>query len=50
MTGAPRLWEGKNVIVGEQMDFFIDEKKVVVKGKVNLTVYPDDAKGGAKPR
>jgi lipopolysaccharide export system protein LptA len=50
LTGSPRLWEGKNVIVGEQMDFFIDEKKVVVKGKVNLTVYPDDAKGGGKPR
>jgi lipopolysaccharide export system protein LptA len=50
LTGAPRLWEGKNVIVGEQMDFFIDERKVVVKGKVNLTVYPDDAKGGAPQR
>jgi lipopolysaccharide export system protein LptA len=48
LTGSPRLWEGKNVIVGEVMDFFLDERKVVVKGKVNLTVYPDDAKGGAK--
>lgn len=50
LTGAPRLWEGKNVIVGEVMDFFLDEHKVVVKGKVNLTVYPDDPKGGAPPR
>lgn len=48
LTGAPRLWEGKNVIVGEVMDFFLEERKVVVKGKVNLTVYPDDAKEGPK--
>jgi lipopolysaccharide export system protein LptA len=50
LTGSPRLWEGKNVIVGELMDFFLDERKVVVKGKVNLTVYPDDARGGAPQR
>jgi lipopolysaccharide export system protein LptA len=50
LTGAPRLWEGKNVIVGEVMDFFLEERKVVVKGKVNLTVYPDDAKAGARER
>lgn len=48
LTGAPRLWEGKNVIVGELMDFFLDDRKVVVKGKVNLTVYPDESKPGAK--
>lgn len=48
LTGSPRLWEGKNVIVGEVMDFFLDERKVVVKGKVNLTVFPDEAKGGAR--
>ena len=48
LTGAPRLWEGKNVIVGDVMDFFLDDRKVVVKGKVNLTVYPDESKPGAK--
>lgn len=48
LTGAPRLWEGKNVIVGELMDFFLDDRKVVVKGKVNLTVYPDETKEGTK--
>lgn len=50
LTGAPRLWEGKNVIVGEVMEFFLDEHKVVVKGKVNLTVYPDEMKEEAPPR
>ena len=33
------------------MDFFLDERKVVVKGKVNLTVYPDDgARTGRRRR
>ena len=46
LTGNPRLWEGKNVIVGDEMVFHLADKKVVVKGKVNLTVYPDDDEGG----
>lgn len=49
MTGNPRLWEGKNVVVGDEMVFHLAEKKVIVKGKVNLTVYPDDLKEGKKP-
>jgi len=44
MTGNPRLWEGKNVIVGDEMTFSLDDKKVNVKGKVNLTVFPDELK------
>lgn len=49
MSGNARLWEGKNVIVGEEMVFSLADKKVVVKGKVNLTVYPDDLKEEKKP-
>ena len=49
MTGNPRLWEGKNVIVGDEMVFTLEDKKVMVKGKVNLTVYPDDLKDAKKP-
>lgn len=49
MSGKPRLWEGKNVIVGDEMVFHLAEKKVIVKGKVNLTVYPDDLKEEKKP-
>jgi lipopolysaccharide export system protein LptA len=49
MSGNPRLWEGKNVIVGEEMVFNLEEKKVLVKGKVNLTVYPGDLKEEKKP-
>jgi lipopolysaccharide export system protein LptA len=49
MTGSPRLWDGKNVIVGDEMNFHLDDRKVVVTGKVNLTVYPDEAKEAKKP-
>jgi lipopolysaccharide export system protein LptA len=49
MSGNPRLWEGKNVIVGDEMVFHLVEKKVTVKGKVNLIVYPDDLKEAKKP-
>ena len=49
MSGNPRLWEGKNVIVGDGMIFYLEDKKVIVKGKVNLTVYPDDLKDVKKP-
>ena len=49
MSGNPRLWEGKNVIVGDGMIFYLEDKKVIVKGKVNLTVYPDDLKDAKKP-
>ena len=49
MSGNPRLWEGKNVIVGDGMIFYLEDKKVIVKGKVNLTVYPGDLKDEKKP-
>ncbi len=49
MSGNPRLWEGKNVIVGEEMIFHLVDKKVIVKGKVNLTVFPEELKEVKKP-
>lgn len=45
MTGNPRLWEGQNVLVGDEMIFHLAEKNVTVRGKVNLKVFPDDLKG-----
>lgn len=47
LTGSPRLWEGKNLVVGEEMVFRLEDKNVLVRGKVNLTVYPEDSKGAA---
>lgn len=49
MTGSPRVWEGKSVIVGEEIVFHLEDKKVVVNGKVNLTVFPDEAQEAKKP-
>jgi lipopolysaccharide export system protein LptA len=45
LTGKPRVWEGKNVVTGEKMSFYIDENRFVVlgeKGKpVGLTIYQE---------
>lgn len=45
LTGSPRLWEGKNVIVGEVMKFFVEEHRFVVEGQVGLTIFPEKDKG-----
>lgn len=44
LTGKPRVWEGKNVVTGEKMTFYLDEHRFVVEGKVGLTVFPDKSK------
>jgi lipopolysaccharide export system protein LptA len=41
LTGEPRLWEGKNAIVGEVMKFFVQEHRFVVEGQVGLTIFPE---------
>lgn len=42
LTGNPRAWEGKNVIVGEKMIFFLDDHRFLVEGEVGLTIYPEE--------
>lgn len=44
LTGNPRVWEGKNVMTGERMVFFLDNHRFKAEGKVNLTVYPEETK------
>ncbi len=41
MTGGPRLWEGKNIITGEKMIFYMDDQRFLVKGKVGLSIFPE---------
>lgn len=45
LTGNPRVWEGKNVVTGEKMSFYIDENRFVVQGgkdkPVGLTIYQE---------
>ena len=45
LTGKPRVWEGKNVITGEKMTFFLEEHRFVVEGSVGLTVFPEKGTG-----
>jgi len=45
LSGSPRSWEDKNEISGEEMTFFMNEDRLVVKqGKkkqVNVIFYPE---------
>jgi lipopolysaccharide export system protein LptA len=45
LTGDPRVWEGKNVVTGEEMTFYIDESRFVVRGAkgkpAGLTIYQE---------
>lgn len=49
MTGAPRLWEGKNVLTGERIVFHLDTRLFTAQGKVNMTVFPEEKPGGGGP-
>ena len=48
LSGNPKAWEGKNVMTGKTMTFYVDEHRFVVEGgknlPVGLTVYPDKEK------
>ena len=48
LSGSPKVWEGKNVIVGEVMKFFVEENRFLVEGRVGLTVFTEGEDGEAK--
>jgi lipopolysaccharide export system protein LptA len=48
LSGSPKVWEGKNVIVGEVMKFFLEENRFVAEGQVGLTVFPEGEDGKPK--
>ncbi len=49
LTGSPSLDDGKNVISGEEITFFIDEERSVVKSgqqkRVKTTIFPGQRGG-----
>ena len=49
LTGSPSLDDGKNVISGEEITFFIDEERSVVKSgqqkRVQTTIFPGQRGG-----
>jgi lipopolysaccharide export system protein LptA len=42
LTGDPRVWEGKNIITGDKMVFYLDENRFIVEGRVGLEIYPEE--------
>ena len=49
LTGSPSLDDGKNIISGEEITFFIDEERSVVKSgqqkRVRTTIFPGQRGG-----
>ena len=54
LTGDPKAWEEKNVLVGEKMTFFLDDSRLLVEGAVGVTIYPgekqEDIEGGEEDK
>ena len=50
LSGNPSLDDGKNVITGEQIIFYLDEDRSVIKGnrkkRVKTTIFPGDKNFG----
>jgi len=44
--GAPRAWEGQNVVSCEKMVFSLEENTMTCSGKVNMKVYPSEGREG----
>lgn len=46
LVGNAKVWQGKNVITGERILYYIDEDKSIVEGKkgqrVKATIYPPE--------
>jgi lipopolysaccharide export system protein LptA len=44
LTGAPKVWEGENMVSGEEIIFNIDQNRVEVKGgsqgRGKVKIYP----------
>jgi len=53
-TGHPKAWEGKNLVIGERMLYYLKENRSVViggKGRVSAVIYPKkEKKSEAKSR
>ena len=48
-TGNPKAWQGKNVVMGKRIIYFVKEKRSTVeggKGKVSAVLFPKEKKGG----
>ncbi|UFS68655.1 lipopolysaccharide transport periplasmic protein LptA [Geomonas sp. RF6] len=50
LDGSPRVMQGKNLITGKEITYYVDEQRsVVTGGRVEATIYPGEKDAGAKP-
>ncbi len=50
-TGSPKAWQGKNVVMGKRILYFVKENRSVVEGgngKVSAVLFPKKNKKGGK--
>lgn len=43
LTGNPKVWQGKDIITGEKIIYFLDEDRTIVEGgqeRVRATIHP----------
>ena len=42
LTGSPKAvaWEGKNIMEGKEMTFYLESDRIVVNGRVGMIFYP----------
>ena len=40
LTGNPKVWQGKDVISGDEIVYYLDVDRTEVKGKVRATIQP----------
>ncbi len=48
-TGNPKAWQGKNVVMGKRIIYFVKDKRSMVEGgngKVSAVLFPKEKKGG----
>jgi lipopolysaccharide export system protein LptA len=44
LTGNPKVWRGKDVVVGEKITVFLADNRSVVEGKVKAVIFPPPKK------
>lgn len=52
LTGNPKVWQGKDVVSGDKIIYFIDEKRTIVEAgqkRVQATIHPGKEEAFANP-
>ncbi len=52
LTGNPKVWQGKDVVSGDKIIYFLDEDRTIVEGgqkRVRATIHPKKEEAFANP-